>query len=73
MSDAVRSGFVVKATNAAGHVMWVSRPRGTVRVFGPLKKADVFRTRIEAHAAIVHFTAAFEGRARFAFSVEATE
>jgi hypothetical protein len=68
MSEAKR-GFVVKATDATGHEMWVSKPRGTVRVFGPRKNADVFRTRLEATAAIVQILASFE-RPGFTFTVE---
>jgi hypothetical protein len=67
-----RRGFVVKASDASGHEMWVSKPRGTVRVFGPRKNADVFRTRLEAAAAIAQISASFE-RAGFTFTVEAAD
>jgi hypothetical protein len=53
--------------------MWVSPPRfGDHRTFGPREKADVFKTRGEAHATIGKLPRSFE-HAVFTFSVESAE
>jgi hypothetical protein len=63
-------GFVVKATSTYGLKMWISRSRvGTHSVFGPRERAEVFRTRPDAHTAIQELPAAF-AKAGFVFSVE---
>ena len=67
------TGFVIKATSAAGLEMWVSPPRfGDHRTFGPREKADVFKTRGEADAAIGKLPVSFE-HAGFMFSVESAD
>jgi hypothetical protein len=66
-------GFVIKAVNVSGLEMWVSPPRfGDHRTFGPREKADVFKTRGEADAAIGKLPVSFE-HAGFTFSVESAE
>ncbi|HET6326239.1 MAG TPA: hypothetical protein VFG04_16295 [Planctomycetaceae bacterium] len=71
MSETYRSGFVAKATSAAGLEMWISPPRpANQRVFGPRENAEVFRTRGQAQSAIGQMPQAFHG---FKFTVEETE
>jgi hypothetical protein len=73
MSEALPTGFVVKATSATGQVRWISPPRpGNYRLFGPRENAEVFRTRGEAHSAIGKIPRAFE-HAGFTVSVDAAE
>jgi hypothetical protein len=74
MSDTSQpKGFVIKASNSTGLEMWVSPPRfGDHRTFGPRARADVFKTRGEADAAIGKLPVSFE-HAGFAFAVDAVE
>jgi hypothetical protein len=73
MSEAQRSGFVVKAVSLTGHAMWVSVPQDDGhRVFGPREQAEIFKTRTEAHSAIGKVPLAFE-HAGLAFAVESSD
>jgi hypothetical protein len=73
MTDRQGTGFIVKAVSTTGLEMWIAVPRaGGHRVFGPREKADVFKTRSEAHSAIGKMPLAFE-HAGFTFTVEAAD
>jgi hypothetical protein len=73
MSDEKSStGFIVKAVSSTGQEMWASRQQFGHRIFGPREKAEVFRTRPEARAAIGQMPGAFD-HAGFTFRVESAE
>jgi len=73
MSGKSETGFLVRAKSATGLEMWISVPRGGGhRVFGPREKADVFRTRGEAQAAIGQMPQSFE-HAGFTFAIEGAD
>jgi hypothetical protein len=52
--------------------MWVAPERFGNRTFGPREKAEVFRTRREAHSEIGKLPRAFD-HAGFTFSAESVE
>ena len=69
----VMAGFVVRATTAHGERTWIARPSSSgFPVLGSRATADVFKTKVEAYAAIEQMPYTL-GMAGMKFVVEPAE